>query len=261
MSGCPRARPRRLRVALRLKQGGFTARVPPSPAGGLRCRNPGAALGGERRPRRGARSTATTLPPGSRFPARRRARARSGGPSHSEVGQRGPDRMRGRPARDRPRWSRSAASFSRRTASVSKVRSIRVRAVDTSSRVRESTTLSIERHTSAKARISGTWSRAGSSASHPAISSYMRRPKGWVPMARSRSLMYAWTCSSGTAQSKQAVGVGDVAVEPANRHVDQLAPASAPVSAVRDVRRAGPGWPGRCRSRGRPRGGPGGSCR
>jgi hypothetical protein len=46
------------------------ARVPPPPAGGLRCRSPGATLGGEGHPCRGARSTATTLLPGSHPPTR-----------------------------------------------------------------------------------------------------------------------------------------------------------------------------------------------
>ncbi len=72
--------------------------------------------------------------------------------------------------------SRSAASFRRRTASGSNSRSSRVRGVDTASSVREYTTLSRPRHTSAKSASAADTPGSSPTVCQTAIVSYMRRP-------------------------------------------------------------------------------------
>jgi hypothetical protein len=89
----------------------------------------------------------------------------------------------------------------RRTASGSKLRSMRVFALETVSSVFEYTTLSAARQISAKSLIC-VGSSAVSRVSHATNTSYIRRPKSIVPTGRARSLTKAWTSASGSAQSK-----------------------------------------------------------
>ena len=72
--------------------------------------------------------------------------------------------------------SASADAFSRRTASGSKSRSIRVLAVATVSSVLEYTTLSAARQIPAKSPMAGDWSPPVGMVSQTASVSYMRRP-------------------------------------------------------------------------------------
>jgi hypothetical protein len=106
------------------------------------------------------------------------------------------------PASSGPPMSRSASAsaFSRATASGSKARSIRVRALRGCSSVREYTTLSLERHRRAKSPMTS-GSPSTSIVSHATSTSYRRRPSRCVPARRKRSLTVAWTSSSGIDQS------------------------------------------------------------
>ena len=98
--------------------------------------------------------------------------------------------------------SRSAWAFSRRTASGSNSRSIRVFALVACSSVREYTILSAACQTVAKSRTNPGSPANAVASSQYTITSYIRRPRRYVPMGRCRSLTKRCTSSSGTPQSK-----------------------------------------------------------
>jgi hypothetical protein len=83
----------------------------------------------------------------------------------------------------------------------SKFHSMCVLFVETASNVREYTILSAARHICANSRVIGDIVSRLGSVSHAIIISYVRRPKRWLPDARSRLLIKLCTSSSGIAQS------------------------------------------------------------